>query len=207
MGFFENYRVNNESNDEYYKVYNIAGKFLKNIDVKDEKNLTSKEFLHGVTCFVINENGEVLMEIRANTELTPCKIDLVSGHVNSNESSKQTVIRELYEEVGISNIEGNNLYKVSDLSKPLGFASGERIRNFFIDFYCLLTKTENITSIQKEEVKSLRWVPMEQAFEMIKNGKTKFPKQSGNVNYEQVFSNVREICLNKNLQEKKVIEK
>ena len=206
MGFFEKYKVSSRSNNEFYKVYGKDGKFLKEIDIQDEKKLTD-EFLYGVTCFVINENNEVLMEVRANTELTPGKIDLVSGHVNGNEQGMRAIIRELNEEVGILNVGPNMLHKVSGLAKPLGFESRGKIRNFFIDFYCLLTKAENVTSMQKEEVKSLKWVPMEQAFGMIKSGKTKFPKQAENVNYEQIFSNVRGICLNKNLQEKKVVEK
>ena len=179
---------------------------MREIDIQDEKKLTD-EFLYGVTCFVINENEEVLMEVRANTELTPGKIDLVSGHVNGNEQGMKAVIRELNEEVGIVNVGPNRLHKVSRLAKPLGFESRGNTRNFFIDFYCLLTKTENVTSMQKEEVKSLKWVPMEQAFEMLRSGKTKFPKQAENVNYEQIFENVRGICLNKNLREKKVEEK
>ncbi|MBR2786209.1 MAG: NUDIX hydrolase [Clostridia bacterium] len=207
MNFFERYKVdNNRSNNEFYRVYERNGEFIREINVQDEKKLTN-EFLYGVTCFVVNENNEVLMEIRANTELTPGKIDLVSGHVNGNEHGTKAVIRELNEEVGILNVGPNMLHKVNGSAKPLGFESRGKIRNFFIDFYCLLTRAENVTSIQKEEVKSLKWVPMEQAFEMIKNGKTKFPKQGANVNYEQIFKNVRGVCLNKNLQEKKVVEK
>ena len=79
----------------------------------------------------------------------------------------------------------------------------------------MLAEAKQITKIQKEEVKSLKWVPMDQAFDMIKAGKTKFPKQEdGKVNYEKIISNVREKCLNRNLQkdnvnlqEKKVMEK
>ena len=206
MSILEKYKVNSKNNSEFYKVYDDKGKFLREIDVHDEKNLTN-EFLYGVTCFVINENNEVLMEVRANTELTPGKIDLVSGHVNGNESGTKAIIRELNEEVGILNVGPNKLHKVSGLAKPLGFESRGKIRNFFIDFYCLITKADNVTSIKKEEVKSLKWIPMEHAFEMIKSGKTKFPKQEANVSYEEVFKNVRGVCLNKNLQEKKVVEK
>ena len=167
---------NNQSNKEFYKVYDKTGKYLYNIDVNKEKNITN-EYLHGVTCFVVNNNNEVLMEVRANTELTPGKIDLVSGHVNGNEVGIHAMLRELKEEVGITHVLGNDIKRVSNLSKPLGFESKGKIRNFHIDFYCLQTKKHHFT-IQPEEVESLRWVPMEEAFNMIKNGKTKFPKQS-----------------------------
>ena len=140
------------------------------------------------------------MEVRANTELTPGKIDLVSGHVNGNEVGIHAMLRELKEEVGITHVLGNDIKRVSNLSKPLGFESKGKIRNFHIDFYCLQTKKHHFT-IQPEEVESLRWVPMEEAFNMIKNGKTKFPKQCGCVSYEKIFQNVREFCRSKNVQE------
>ena len=210
MNFKDSIRVNSESNSEYYKVYDKTGKYLCNIKVEDEKNLKD-EFLYGVTCFVINEKNEILMEERANTELTPGKIDLVSGHVNGNESGLEAIIRELREEVGIYNIDYRKIAKVNERSKPLGFESKGKIRNFLIDFYYLLTDSNQVTKIQKEEVKSFEWVPMYEAFRRIEDGETKFPKQEkGKADYKQVIKNVEEICLNRDLQkddEKKVMEK
>lgn len=205
MDFKEGIKCNIKNNNEYYKVYDKRGHYIKDIDVKDEKSLTD-EYLYGVTCFVVNEKNEILMEVRANTELTPGKIDLVSGHVNGNEVGIQAMIRELNEEVGIQGVLGNQLHRVSNLAKPLGFESKGKIRNFLIDFYCMQTNKSHFR-IQPEEVESLKWIPMEEAFEMIKSGKTKFPKQQGNVNYDKIFENVREKCLNINPQEKKVMEK
>ena len=86
MGFIDSIKFANVRNKEYYKVYDKKGKHIGNIEAKNEKNLKD-EFLYGVTCFVVNENDEVLMEVRANTELTPGKIDLVSGHVDGKWSS------------------------------------------------------------------------------------------------------------------------
>lgn len=186
----------NERNNEFYKVYDKTGKYLYNIETSAEKNLDN-QYLHGVTCFVINENNEVLMEVRANTELTPGKIDLVSGHVNGNESGSEAMLRELDEEVGIKSALGSELKKVSELSKPLGFESKGKIRNFHIDFFCMQTKKHHFR-IQPEEIELLKWIPMEDAFEMIRSGKTKFPKQQGHVNYEKIFDNVRGICKNQN---------
>ena len=205
MGFKEEIKCSIKNNSEFYKVYDKSGHYIKDIDIKDEKNLTD-EYLYGVTCFVVNEKNEILMEVRANTELTPGKFDLVSGHVNGNEVGVQAMIRELDEEVGIQGVLGDQLHRVSELAKPLGFESKGKIRNFLIDFYCMQTKNSHFR-IQPEEVESLKWIPMEEAFEMIKLGKTKFPRQQGNVNYDKIFKNVREKCLNKNPQEKKVMEK
>ena len=206
--------ISEKNNKEFYKVYDKAGKYLYNIDTKKEKNLDD-QYLHGVTCFVINEKNEVLMEVRANTELTPGKIDLVSGHVNGNEVSIAAMLRELDEEVGIKGVLGSDIKRVSELSKPLGFESKGKIRNFLIDFYCVFIEQKQVTKVQQEEVKSYEWVPMDIAISKIVNGLTKFPKQEkGKVDYKQVIKRLEEKCLKRNvqknqqnLQEKKVMEK
>ncbi len=205
MEFKDRIKIDNKRNDSYYRVYGRDGNYLYDIDVENEKNLTN-EFLYGVTCFVVNEHNQILMEGRADTELTPRKKDLISGHVNGSEIGIQAVIRELSEEVGIENVTANDIQKVCKYAKSLGFESKGTIRNFFIDFYCYKTKQDRFT-IQPEEVKSLKWVPMEEAFEMIKLGKTKFPKQEGYVNYDEIFENVRNFCMDRTIQEKKVIDK
>lgn len=202
MEFYQNNNQANKPNNKFYKVYDKHGKFLRKIDVKDEKSLTTDEYLYGVTCFVINEKGEILVEVRANTELTPGKKDLVSGHVDGNETPTQAMIRELKEEVGIKNIDSSQVKKVSEFAKPLGFASRGQIRRFFIDFYCIKTQKHHFT-IQPEEVEALKWIPMEEVFRMMSTGETKFPKQDRNVNYEQIFDNVRNVYLEKNPQVKK----
>lgn len=211
MNFLDKYKINNNFNCQYYKVYDKNGKFLYNIDIKDEKKLTNG-YLKGVTCFVINQNNEVLLEKRANTELTPGKIDLVSGHINNDEIGYQAMVRELGEEVGISENEAIKITKIkfdnqTDKPFPLKFEDNGNSRDFLIEFYYLFSKSLDLT-IQEEEVKSLEWVPLETAFEMIKLGKTKFPKQSEEVNYEQIFNTIRKACLNKekniNQKEKKV---
>lgn len=205
MNFLDKYKVNNgnEVNGDYYKVYNEKGEFLYNIPTQQENEITN-QFLKGVTCFVINENGEVLLEKRANTELTPGKIDLVSGHIDKDEIAKQSIIRELDEEVGIKQNDSINVKEIATL--PLGFESKGKTRNFIITFYYLFTKSQKFT-VQTEEVKSLYWVPMEQAFELIKSGKTKFPKQNNNVNYDQIFETIKNAYLNRNIIKKQEIKR
>ena len=128
MNFLEKYKLNNKF-ENFYKVYDENGNYLYDIDVKDEKKLTN-QYLKGVTCFVINEKREILLEKRANTELTPGKIDLVSGHMDKNEVGKQAIIRELWEEVGIAENESVNVKKID--TKPLKFESKGKTRNFII---------------------------------------------------------------------------
>ena len=126
MNFLDKYKVNNGNpvDGKYYKVYDEQKSFLYNIPVTQEKNLTN-QFLKGVTCFVVNEQGQILLEKRANTELTPGKIDLVSGHVDMEEIEKQSIIRELGEEVGIQENEAVNAEKICTMS--LGFENKGKI--------------------------------------------------------------------------------
>ena len=41
-------------------------------------------------------------------------------------------------------------------------------------------------------------MPLEECFELIRTGKTKFPQD---YDYEEIFEEVREICLEKKMQE------
>ena len=83
----------------------------------------------------------------------------------------------------------------------LNFKDKEKERNFFIQFYVLKTKIDKI-SAQKEEVDSIEWIAMEDVFEMIRKGKTKFPYDK---RYEKMFNKIKEIFMQKkqeNVQEK-----
>lgn len=204
MSINDTYIKNNSCSKEYYKVYNKNGEFLMNIDRMDEKYITN-QYLKGATCFVINENGQVLLEKRANTELTPGKIDLVSGHLDDEEVSKQAIVRELSEEIGIPEQIAVNAVRVFE-KMPLSFESKGKIRNFFIDFYYLFTNSSNL-KYQAEEVKSVAWASMDETFELIKSGKTKFPKENENVDYSKVFESVKNAYLDRKKCENNKVKK
>ena len=172
-----------------YRVYDKDGKLKRIIEKAEEKTLTENEWLKGVTCFVINEKGEALIEVRANKGLTPGKKDLCSGHLDDRETETQAMIRELREELGIELEEARNVIKVTPQGVPLGFESKGKIKNFFITFYCLKRKTSKV-EIQEEEIDKIVWLPLEEAFELIKSGRTKFPK---NYDYSKIFEKVKEI--------------
>ena len=51
---------------------------------------------------IIIKNNKILLQKRMNTGYEDGKYDLaVSGHVEANESLKDTVIRESFEEIGL----------------------------------------------------------------------------------------------------------
>ena len=187
--------------NKYYKVYDKSKKLKRIIATSQEKQLTEKEWLEGVSCFVINEKGEVLIEKRVDKGLTPGKLDLCSGHIDNDETPTQAMIRELREELGIEAEEAMNVIKLIESPVPLGLLSSTKRRNFFTTFYCLKRSTSDV-EIQKEEIEKIVWLPLEDAFELIKSGKTRFPT---NNDYEQIFQKVRDICQNisnKGMQER-----
>lgn len=176
-----------------YNVYDKQGKLTRKIDKKQELSINENEWLKGVTCFVINEKGEVLIEKRVNKGLTPGKLDLCSGHIDGDETQTQAMIRELGEELGISIEEAINVIKINKNELPFKFRSGEKTLNFFITVYCLKRNSSDVT-LQKEEVDKIVWLPLEEAFELIRSGRTKFPK---NYDYEEIFDKVRNVYNNK----------
>ena len=180
-----------------YRVYDKNENNKKTIDKSEEKNLSEDDWLNGVTCFVINEKGEVLIEVRADKGLTPGKNDLCSGHLDNNETETQAMIRELKEELGIGVEEAMNVVKITPKGVPLGFESSNKIKNFFITFFCLKRNSSEV-KIQEEEIKRYVWLPLEETFELMKSGRTKFPK---NFDYEEIFEKVRNVYYNKNKTE------
>lgn len=170
-----------------YRVYDKNGDLKRIIEKKQEAKLSDDEWLKGVTCFVLNENGEVLIEKRVNKGLTPGQLDLCSGHVDGDETSTQTMIRELGEELKIGFEETMNVIKLTQDGIPFEFENSGRTLRFLITAYCLKRNSSEVT-IQKDEIDSIAWVPLETCFELIKNGKTKFP--ANHEIYDEVFQKV-----------------
>ena len=181
----------------YYKVYDRNKRFIRKIHPKEE--LEEENFLKGVTCFVINKNGEILVEQRARkSKLMSGQLDLCSGHVDGNETYTQAMIREYVEELHSGSREEqerarneaiNKLRPIAELD--LKFNNKGRNRNFFIKFYALMTDNTDIQA-QEEEIENILWVPMIKCFELIRDGKTKFPYDA---RYEKIFKQVEEIYM------------
>ncbi len=200
--------IKNNSNTKFYKIYEKNREGKKIYKGRTIKEANSEHYLGGVSCFIINEEGKVLLEKRANTNITAGAYDLCSGHIDNNETPTQAMVREYVEELHKGTQEEQDrarneaiqgLIKLDELD--LNFKDKEKERNFFIQFYVLKTKIDKISS-QKEEVDSIEWIAMEDVFEMIRKGKTKFPYDK---RYEKMFNKIKEIFMQKkqeNVQEK-----
>ena len=192
---------------QFYKTYkkrNDGNKIYQN-RISQKSELNQSDYLGGVSCFVLDENGNILIEKRGNTKITAGEIDLCSGHIDNNETPTQAMIREYVEELHKGDINEqeqarneaiNNLKKLDELD--LVFKNKGNERKFFIQFYVMKTELNKLT-IQKEEISDIEWIPMEKVFELIREGKTKFPYDK---RYEKIFKQVREHYQEKDKQDR-----
>lgn len=193
---------------EFYKTYE-KGKDGRKIYKGSIASKERKEYLYlgAVTCFVIDENNNVLVEKRGNAESEPGELDLVSGHIDNNETPTQTMIREYVEELHDGSEEEReqarneaiqNLKKLIELDLTFSNEKG-KIEKYFIQFYALRTNLKSVTT-KKEEVEKTEWIPLEEVFELIRQGKINLQYDK---RHERLFQQVREYCQGKNKQEQK----
>lgn len=192
---------------QFYKTYkkrNDGNKIYQN-RISQKSELNQNDYLGGVSCFILDENGNILIEKRGNTKITAGEIDLCSGHIDNNETPTQAMIREYVEELHKGDINEqeqarneaiNNLKKLDELD--LVFKNKGNERKFFIQFYVMKTELNKLT-IQKEEISDIEWISMEKVFELIRQGKTKFPYDK---RYEKIFKQVREHYQEKDKQDR-----
>ena len=194
---------------QFYKTYK-KGKnenkiYKSRISTKNELN--QNDYLGGVSCFILDENGNILIEKRGNTKITAGEIDLCSGHIDNNETPTQAMIREYIEELHKGDQKEQeqarseaiaNLKKLEELD--LVFKNKGNERKFFIQFYVMKTRVMNFT-VQKDEVEDIDWIPMEEVFNLIRQNKTKFPYDR---RYEKIFRQVKEHYQGKNKEDKQI---
>lgn len=167
--------------------------------IKGEK---TNDYVMCCSCFVINNKNQVLIEKRGKTVLDAGKLDLCSGHIRSNETPTQGMIRELIEELGISQEEAIGVKKIGNLKVDFNKVGG----NFkcITDMF-MLKRTKDILKLQDEEVKEIEYYELEEALNLIREGKTRLPYDE---TYEKIFKKLKQelgiICKeeNKNYMEK-----
>ena len=163
-----------------YKVYDKEGKLRKLINTNKEKQLNDDEWLNGVTCFVINEKGEALIEKRVNKGLTPGKLDLCSGHVDGEETQTQAMIRELKEELGIEFSKKEAIF--------LKEVRRDKIPPNFKDLWLFKrdVKDEEIT-FPDGETTDFMWVTIDKFIEMYNNEEIVPTVDFGREEYEEAL--------------------
>ena len=151
-----------------------------------QKGQHTDDYVKCCSCFVVNNRNQVLIEKRGNTVLDAGKLDLCSGHVKSGEISMQGMIRELREELGIEENEARNVRNIGKLLVDFNKVGG----NFkcITDIFVLKRNEENL-KLQDEEVKGIEYYDLEEALNLIREGKTRLPYDE---NFEKIFDNLKE---------------
>lgn len=206
--FKEEIRKQAKNKRKFYKIYTKGrdGKKIYQGSIPFKKR-KEHMYISTVSCFVIDEEGRVLVEKRGKSESEPGKYDLVSGHVDNNETPTQTVIREYVEELHNGSDEERekakneaiqNVKKLIELDLTFINDKG-KTEKYFIQFYALRTKLKTQT-LSKDEVESIERIPLEEVFGLIRQGKINFQYDK---RFEKLFQQVREYFQGKK-QEKEI---
>ena len=146
------------------------------LDIVDENNelINKKEtrkYIHDnflwnrhVSCWIINENGEVLLQKRAaEKKRNPNMWSKTGGHVISGEEPIEALKREVYEELGIK-IHENDIILVG-----IHKSNDEKNRYFGYNFIVKTNYSIKEMKLQKEEVSDVKFISIEELLNIKKN--------------------------------------
>lgn len=125
----------------------------------EERTLAHKKCLwhRHVSSWIMNKNGEILLQKRsANKPRNPNKWAKTGGHVDSGESVKNAILREVKKEVGIdipkNQVEILEIYKSKDSNN----------KYFAYDFLFIVDYKIEDYVLQKEEVSEVKYFTIEE---------------------------------------------
>lgn len=141
---------------EYFDVYNCKREF-QNKTLPRGTVLSNDEFNQGISVWIFSDNNKVLITQRCELKSHPLMWEVPGGCSLAGETSIQTVIREIYEEIGLQ-VEEKNLI----------FLSTQIYKNQFVDIYKLKFNI-NISNLvlQKEEISQAKLVSFDEFENMI----------------------------------------
>lgn len=132
-----------------------------------EKGKVPKGFTHlGADVWIVNSNNEILIQKRsANKRHSPNVWAMTGGSVMAGETSEDTIVREVMEELGIKinkeSLQFIKRYKVKHKETP----------PVFLDTY-FIRKDIDISNItmQEDEVSEVKWATWEECEQLYNNG-------------------------------------
>ncbi len=157
---------------EYFDVLDENGNLTGLKKLRNEVHRDG-DWHKAVHIWIINENGEILLQRRCATkDSNPNMLDIsCAGHLKSGDNSLDGALRELKEELNIevNPIELNYIKTLKRSSKY----TPTFINNEFDDLYILRTnKTIEDMKAQEDEISEIFYVPYIKFKEMVKNKQT-----------------------------------
>ena len=155
-----------EAWDVYTKDRKLTGKTRLR---GEHKTLAEDEFHMWVMVWIKNaKTGKYLVSQRsADKDTDPLKWETVAGHAISGETSLDTALREVYEEVGIS----LKAEEASILATKIATFYDSRRHNWIRDsFYFETTEEPDLTKATTKEVIQSKWLTVAEIKEMYDRG-------------------------------------
>lgn len=130
----------------------------------DRKEAHDKNLWHyHVSAWIMNYDGEILLQQRSfSKKKNPGKWTKTGGHVSADETCVQAIKREIFEEIGLEL--NDDEIKIID-----EFKSTNPKEHYFSYGYIVFTnKKEDEFILQKEEVRDVKYLSIEQIEELRK---------------------------------------
>lgn len=149
--------------EEYIDLYNDNKEKIGIVIPRSkEKELLEGQHILVSALLVQNNENKIMMQLTSKSKGNI--LSLPSGHVLHNENSKDTIVREIYEEQGI---------KID--KEKITFVE-ERLANriaFFDIYYLKADYNKEDMILQEEEVADVIWMSLEDIFKEYDNGRVR----------------------------------
>ncbi len=153
--------------EEYLDILDNEGNFTNTVKTRELAHRLGL-WHRTVHIWVVNDDGQVLLQLRAPTvHSDPNRWDISSaGHIPAGESSRSGAVRELQEELGIYTQEDKLVFLFVNKHEIICENICDRAFN---DIY-LLQANINIDelTLQKEEVAAVKWLPWQELLTLAK---------------------------------------
>lgn len=152
--------------NEFLQVLDEHGNSLNKLELRSvihKKGLWHNE----VACICINRKRQILLQKRSrNKKSYPSCWGLFAGHVVEYDDIKESIIKEMREEL-VSEIKENNIFLLVDKIK------NERDDNkCFVTCFCaFVDRDEKDILFQKEEIDEVKWFSFDEFKQMVRNEK------------------------------------
>lgn len=158
---------------EYFDILDKNGVWTG--DKRSRTEVHHKGLWHrGIHLWIINHNDDILIQKRhPDKDFYPGVWDLsVAGHVTAGDTSRQTVVKETREELGLELEASEFTFLFTSIQTV---QQGDIINNEFTDVYILRRTPElNSLKLQKNEVTDIVWISKKKFRNCVLNQCTDF---------------------------------